>query len=267
MKVILGIIILGILTLGSCQPNVDGCQHPLSKNFEPEADQDPKDVCEYYQLQPTYRHTLNGIDTFIIGQALVDMNGDTFLVNQVAFLGSNVHLIDGTGKEWTSLEEIVLYSQNSTPVNAEDNFFIGRPTLANYNAAGWVELGVYDSIAFHIGLPVSMQTTKQTSVTESQHPLSNTAVFNMYTDSTNTYSACKVQLTEKSTGRQMVLDIIDYVPFRFAKTVSVLDGFDTAIPIQINYGSLFDGVAVSTDTDSIIALKITQNLPNAFSVY
>lgn len=268
MKLVLGIIILVVLTLGACQKQVDGCQHPLAKNFEPAADQDPNDVCEFYELQATFQHTLNGTDTFFVGQPLLDANGDTFVVNQIAFLGGGMHLIDvATGEEKTSIEEIVLFNQSSTPVNAEDNFFIGQPNLYTYNAAGWVELGVYDSLCFHLGLSSSMVQAKQSSVTESQHPLSNTAITNMYTDSTNTYSTCKVQLTQNSTGRQIVLDIVDYVPLHFAKTISVLDGVDTPIPIQINYTNLFNGLTLNTDTDSMVGLKITQNLPNAFSVY
>ena len=268
MKIIFGITVFLLLIFTACQKNVDGCQHPRAKNFNPEADRDPNSACEYYQLQPTFQHTTNGTDTFFVGQWFLDSNGDTFTVNQVAFLGSAVHLIHSDDRtEQTSIDEIILYSQSSSPLLTEDNFFIGQPGLYTYDAAGWIEVGIYDSITFCIGVPPAVSVTKQSSVEESQHPLSNTAITNMYVDSTDTYSTCKVQLTQNSNDRKIILDLVTYVPFRLAKTISVLDGVDTAIPIQINYTNLFSGLSLNTDTDSIIQVKLTQNLPNAFSTY
>ena len=220
-------------------------------------------------MQTVFQHTTNGTDTFFLGQWFLDSNGDTFTVNQVAFLGSAVHLIDvNTRIQQTSIDEIVLYSQSSNPLPTEDNFFISQPGLYSYDAAGWIGVGTYDSLAFCIGVPTAVSVTKQSSVEESQHPLSNTSVVNMYVDSTSRYSTCKIQLTQNSNDRKIILDIIDYIPFRFAKVITVVDGEDTAIPIKINYTELFDGLSLNTDTtDAMVQQKITQNLPNAFSTY
>ncbi|MBL4650954.1 MAG: hypothetical protein JKY03_14575, partial [Aureispira sp.] len=127
MKIFFCFLVLIILSFSACTKKVDGCMHPRAANFNPEADEDKKNACSYYQLQLEMQHFPNTLasDTLKFGNWLYDANNDPFYLSTMKILAGEVHLVKASnGDEIKSPESTPFYNSNNTPIYAEDNFFI-----------------------------------------------------------------------------------------------------------------------------------------------
>ncbi|MFT5645427.1 MAG: hypothetical protein ACI976_000097 [Aureispira sp.] len=270
MKIFFCILVLITLNFSACTKKVEGCMHPRAENFNPEADEDKNNTCNYYQLQLEMQHSTNTLsnDTLKFGNWLYDANNDPFYLSTMKILAGELHLVKtSNGEEIKSPESTPFYNSNNTPIYAEDNFFIC--TLESYaaNIAAWTELGDFDRIRFHLGIPDAIQMTKPTLVTEQNHPLSTTASTDMFdTDSTGYFTA-QIVVVQPNSGDVLTLDFFDYIPIELPYIVTVEDGAHIPIRLRLDYLVLFNGISFTNDSPTLIKDKIRQNFLTAFSTY
>ena len=244
--------------------------HPRAANFNPEADEDKKNACSYYQLQLEMQHYANTLanDTLKFGNWLYDANNDPFYLSTMKILAGEVHLVKASnGDEIKSPESTPFYNSNNTPIYAEDNFFIS--TLESYaaNITGWTELGDFDRIRFHLGIPEAIRKTNPVLVTERDHPLSTTASAYMHDSDSTGYLTAQIVVVQPNSGEVLTFDFFDYIPIELPYMVTVLDGVNIPIRLRLDYLVLFNGISFTNDSSAIVKDKIRQNFLTAFSTY
>lgn len=242
--------------------------HPRATNFNPEADVD--EGCTYYQLSLEMQHYAPSLrpDTLIKGNWLYDANNEPFYLNAFQILGGEVHLVKaGTDEVFQSPETVSFYDFNGFPIQTEDNFFISHLEKYDYEIAGWTELGNFDRLHFHLGIPNEIRQTNPAEVTESGHPLSTTATTYMFDSSSMSYRTCHIEVVQPNTSKNISLDLFDYIPIELPYAIEVKDGENIPIRLKLNYQTLFNGISFSNDNILTIKNKLVQNFPAAYSTY
>jgi hypothetical protein len=244
--------------------------HPRAENFNPEADEDKNNSCNYYQLQLEMQHYANTSpgDTLKFNDWLYDANNDSFRLNTMKILAGELHLVKASnGDEIKSPESTPFYNSNSTPTYAEDNFFISTLESYSTNITGWTELGDFDRIRFHLGIPEAIRKTSPALVAEQNHPLSTTSNVYMFDSTSMGYLTAQIVVFQPNPDTTFTFDFFDYIPIELPYTVTVQDGINIPIRLRLDYLVLFNGVSFTNDSPAIIKDKIRQNFPTAFSTY
>ncbi len=244
--------------------------HPRAVNFNPEADEDKNDACQYYQLILQMQHFASSLpnDTLKFGNWLYDANNEPFYLSTMNLLAGEVHLVkSGTNEEIKSPETAPFFNANSTPIYVEDNFFISTLEEYAYNIAGWTELGDFDRIRFKLGIPDAIRATNPSLVSEANHPLSTTAIRYMYDSTSMNYLTAKIVVEQPNTNTKLSFDFFDYIPIELPYAVTAQDGANIPIRLRLDYLALFNGISFSNDSPTIIKDKISQNFTTAFSTY
>lgn len=244
--------------------------HPRAKNFNPEADEDKNDACEYYELTLAMQHYANTLtnDTLAFGNWLYDANNEPFYLSTMKILAGELHLVKtGTNEEIESPESAPFYNANGTPTYVEDNFFISNLESYSYNITGWTELGSFDRIRFHLGIPEAILSTNPSLVTEQSHPLSTTASTYMFDSTSMSYLTAQIVVVQPNSSTTLSFNFFDYIPIELPYAINVVDGADTPIRLRLNYVALFNGISFTNDSETIIKDKISQNFLTSFSTY
>ncbi|CAA6819458.1 MAG: Unknown protein [uncultured Aureispira sp.] len=244
--------------------------HPRAKNFSPEADQDQNDVCDYYELQLQMQHYANTLldDTLKLGNWLYDANSEPFYLSTMNVLAGELHLIQASdGAEIKSPESAAFFNSNSTPTYAEDNFFISKPESYAADITGWTELGDFDRLRFHLGIPDAIRKTSPALVTEQNHPLSTSGSAYMFDSTSMSYLTAKIVVVQPNSGTTLTFDFFDYIPIELPYLVTVQDGVNIPIRLRLDYLTLFNGISFSNDSSTVVKDKIRQNFLTAFSTY
>jgi len=244
--------------------------HPRAENFSPEADQDKTDACVYYELVLEMQHYANSLpdDTLKLGDWLYDVNNTPFYLSKMSILAGELHLVSASnGAEIKSPESAPFFNSNSTPTYVEDNFFISTPESYTAEVAGWAELGDFDRLRFHLGIPEVIRKTSPALVTEKNHPLSTLANVYMFDSTSMSYLTAQIVVVQPNSGITLTFDFFDYIPIELPYLVRVEDGLDVPIRLRLDYLALFNGISFTNDSPTIIKDKIRQNFPTAFSTY
>ena len=268
MRPFLLFITISALCYTACQQKVEGCMHPRAKNFNPEADENTG--CDYYKMTLEMQHFADSLpnDTLLLGDTLFDIDNNAFYLNSMSILCSGAHLSDvNSGTEYTGEEYIYLFNSNNESFLIEDNFFIVTPGTYSFNISSWTELGEFDSLHFHLGVPPSIANTDPSRVTESNHPLSTSAITYMYDSTSTSYLSCNMEIFEVNSGDEHSFHFFDYININLPYTISVEDGEDVPIRLKVDYHVLFEGISFNNDSHSVIKSKIAQKFPLVFSTF
>jgi hypothetical protein len=270
MKIYIFALIIITLSFSSCTKKVDGCMHPRAFNFNPAADEEKNTICDFYELVLQMQHYANTLpgDTLKLGNLLYDANSEPFYLSTMKILAGELHLVKAsTGEEIKSIESAPFYNSNGSPIYAEDNFFIS--TLESYagEIAGWAELGDFDRLRFHLGIPESIRKTSPALVSEQGHPLSTNAVTYMFDSTSMSYLTAQIVVVQPNSNTQLAFDFFDYIPIELPYVVNVQDGAHIPIRLRLDYLALFNGISFTNDSPAIVKDKITQNFSIAFSTY
>ena len=82
----------------------------------------------------------------------------------------------------------------------------------------------------------------------------------------NTFNYGKWEIINTNTSDTSFYKIADTVWIELPINVVAKDGFDTRIPLRLNYSILFEGISFTNDNQVLIEQKIKNNLRNAFSI-
>lgn len=259
------------LGLAACQERPEGCTDPRAVNFDPEADVLSDAGCNYYQLEIAWQHYSQNApnDTLKMGNWLTDNAGEFFFLERCNWLGSEVRLqAVGRTAVSTSPKTILLYKNNGTATEVEDNFFVMALDNFTDNAAGWSELGDFDQLYFQLGIDADLQAVNPSRTPVNAHPLSATAVPYLYDSTQTAFSSLElVAVQPNNNNNRIEIRLADIFNFAFPYGVQVVDGENVPIRIRLNYDVLFGGVSFSNDSVATIQDKLRQNIPLAFSVY
>lgn len=259
------------LGLVACQEQAEGCMDPRAIDFDPEADVPSEAGCEYYQLELAWQHYSQNApnDTLRFGNWLSDANGDVFYLDKCNWLGSEVRLTPvGSSRGVVSPASVLLYKNDGSAVQAEDNFFLMTLDKFSANATGWVEVGEFDQVSFQIGAGNELQTVNPGRTTEREHPLSATASPYLYDSTQAAFKTLElVAIQPLNNNRQIKVNLFDHFNFSFPYTTTAVSGENHPIRIRLDYDVLLAGISFNNDPVFVIEQKLRQNIPLAFSVY
>lgn len=268
MYFLLGAICLGLV---ACQEQAEGCMDPRAINFDPEADVPSEAGCEYYQLELAWQHYAQNApnDTLRFGNWLSDAAGEAFYLDKCNWLGSEVRLTPvGSSVGVVSPASVLVYKNDGSAVQAEDNFFLMTLDKFSADATGWVEVGEFDQLSFQIGTGPDLQTVNPGRTTEAQHPLSATASPYLYDSTQAAFKTLELVAIQPTNGnRQIKVDLFEHFNFSFPYRVTAVSGEGVPIRIRLDYDVLLNGISFSNDPVFVIENKLKQNIPLAFSVY
>jgi hypothetical protein len=227
--------------------------------------------CNYYQLEIAWQHYSQNApnDTLRMGNWLTDNAGEFFFLERCNWLGSEVQLqAVGRTTVSTSPKNILLYKNDGTATEVEDNFFVMALDNFTANAAGWSELGDFGQLYFQVGIDANLQAVNPSRTPVNAHPLSATAVPYLYDSTQTAFSSLElVAVQPNNNNNRIEIRLADVFNFAFPYGVQVVDGENVPIRIRLNYDVLFSGVSFSNDSVATIQDKLRQNIPLAFSVY
>ncbi|MFK7799406.1 MAG: hypothetical protein AB8E82_18285 [Aureispira sp.] len=269
---IIGLLALACcLGLAACQERPEGCTDPRAINFDPEADVLSDVGCTYYQLEIAWQHYSQNApnDTLKMGNWLLDNAGEFFFLERCNWLGSGVRLqAVGNNTASASPDNILLYKNDGTATEVEDNFFLMALDNFQTEAVGWPELGDFDQLYFQVGIDANLQAVNPSRTPTQAHPLSATAVPYLYDSTQTAFSSLElVAIQPNNNNHRIEIRLADVFNFAFPYVVQVVDGENVPIRIRLNYDVLFAGVSFSNDSVTMIENKLRQNIPLAFSVY
>lgn len=254
--------------LSGCQEKVTGCMHPRAINFDPEADE--SGACNFYELVLEMQHFTSATtnDTLLLGDTLYDALDTAFILNSFAILCSETSLIQtAQATRMRGAEQLSMSRVDGSEIQVEDNFFIISPEIYSYNISEWKELGSFDSVQFFVGTNSILEAADPSSVSEQNHPLSNSSIPYLFDEDSSAYLALDIQLSLVHGALQKELKLVNYLKLALPFNGTVVDGSNTILPLRLNYDVLFNNVSVFNDTEAEIQSKLLQNIANAISTF
>lgn len=265
MKYIFIIICISLFLVFQSCTRVEGCNDPIAKNYNAEADKNC--CCEYYQLRFNIEHTAGGIGTtFAYFTAYLDAMGDNYEVKTASILISKVELLTASGEAVGIHDSIFIPLVNGTNSWLRNDFSALRPGTFINDIGNFVELGSYAKIRFLVGLEGDATTTDGLDITDTQHPLSSGHSSGHYDQETNTYWYERWEVIRPSTADTLRFGLRDTLWVELNYPITVTDGNNVNIPLQIDYLHFFENVSFANDDSITIVQKIKDNTRDAFSI-
>jgi len=256
-------ILLSFL-LQSCTP-VEGCKDPLASNFDPEADKNC--CCQYYQLKFEIDHSIDSLGTdFNLLSAYPDADINFYQVKSSAILISSISLINRSGESFSVIDKIELPLSSGGSELFTNDFNVIKPGTFINSIGGFSSFGNFERLKFLVGLNNSASRANALEIYDNTNPLSYLNTNTFFDANSNTFNYGKWEIINTNTSDTSFYKIADTVWIELPINVVAKDGFDTRIPLRLNYSILFDGISFSNDSQTLIEQKIKNNLRNAFSI-
>jgi len=262
-QVTITFLILAFL-IQSCG-RVEGCNDPLAKNYNAEADKTC--CCEYYQLRFDIAHVSDSMATTFSALApYSDADGNIYQVKSAALLLSSVSLIRSNGTSAEVGDSVMLPLQSSTSGWFRDDFSVLRPGTFINKIGNFTNFGPYEKVRFLVGLVANAAQTKGEDMSDANHPLAASNSIGMYDLNSSTYNFGRWEIIKSTLSDTVFYSLKDTVWVELPYNVVAVDGIDTKIPIQFNYSRLFEGISFVSDDSSTVVQKIKNNTRYAFSI-
>lgn len=250
--------------LQSCG-SVEGCNEPLAKNYNAEADK--VCCCEYYQLRFDMAHVSDAAGTAFSPLApYSDADGHVYQVKSAALLLSSVSLIRSDGTSAEVGDSILLPLQSSTSEWFADDFSLLLPGTFINKIGSFTHFGPYEKVRFLVGLAGNAATTKGEDLSDATNPLAASNSTAMYDSNSDAYNFGRWEIIKSTLSDTTFYVLRDTVWVELPYNVTAFDGVDTRIPIQFNYTRLFDGISFVNDDSTTVVQKIKNNTRHAFSI-
>jgi len=270
-----------LLICQSCYQSQEGCLDVLATNFDVTADidcclEDNVCCCTYPTLNLAIDHKLTA-DTslnFALGSPLtVDDSSHFFIVDDIKFYLTNLHLVNTTTGEEAGVEDsIELYViddlGNLVTTTVEDNFSLINRNQFSYPLGEFRSSGIYDALRFDVGIAGLANHTLTDSLA-TNHALS-IQTDTLQIDPVSGYIFNKIDLrrdtvSSTATNRIEILDLIA-VQLALNEPITIANGFDITINLRMNHLDWYTGINFVTDTDEQIVNKIVLNTTNVFKI-
>ncbi len=259
------ILFIGIT---SCADKIEGCLDINAVNFDVDADVDC--CCTYPDLVVNFNHVFGDTTFRIANEYPYNTDLDTFLVNEMSILFSNIHPIQN-GVPYLVDDQIAVNvndTQGEETLELEDNFIVMTPTKFSYSVNGFSRSGTYDGVELLMGLDADARRIIPDSVFVTDHVLQSEqdsiweetiGYFYLYLDVVPDKDLPDI-------SKKIVIYGDDSVELEFFGEIFGDIGYDFEIDLKIDYKILFDGINFDADDESAISQKILDNFPNAISL-
>ncbi len=262
MRILPIFLLLAVYFLLQSCSNVEGCNDPLAKNYNAEADKTC--CCEYYQLRFDMAHSIDRLGTdFNLMEFYYDLSGDAYQVKSASILISSVSLIRADGSAVLVKDTVLLTLQDGSSVWTIDDYALLKPGTFVNDIGSFIDFGNYEKVRFLVGLQGIALNTDGTAITASSNPLASANGF--YNLSNTEYRFGRWELIKNITDTT-IYELKDTVWIELPYSVTAVDGVDTKIPIGLNYNKLFEGISFVNEDSTAIVQKIKNNTRNAFFI-
>jgi hypothetical protein len=240
---------------------VEGCNDPLAKNFDAEADKNC--CCQYYQLRFDIDHSIDSFGTaFNLLDYYTDAAGAAYQIKSSALLISEISLIKADGTAFQINDSILTTLRNGSSSWLKDDFIYLKPGTFISNIGSFTNFGDYTKVRFLVGL-TGTAADSDGSVLSSSHPLSASNGF--YDGTTQRYRSGRWEIIKNVTDTT-VYELGDTLWVELDYPISCRDGFDTVVPLGFNYSTLMQDVVFASDDSLSVIQKLKNNIRNAFYI-
>ena len=262
-KAILFVII--ILFFQNCLEPKEGCLDVNATNFDVTAakDCDKSCTCSYPSLIIATNYSSGG-SSFNFNTTYKNDVGDSFRIVSSQMYLSDFQLINDNNVIIRTIDSVSL-TRASDSIKVLNNYaLIGKNVGFDFTIGTFNSTDKFLKVKFRVGLDdVAAKTIP--SKMPATHPLS-TKADSMYISSQNQYIFNKFVIAKGVNFRDTLrINITTPKDLEFVKSLSYPLGFNTTIPLTINYLQFFKGVIFSEDVN-LITQKIVNNTSSAFSI-
>lgn len=251
--------LLFVCSWQACDTPTDGCTDPIAQNFNPEADKDC--CCAYYQLKLSTQYLANDSSALELLSSYANPSGnDSFQVQSARLLLSDIQLINNAGQAFGIEDSILLTLGSASTANAADDFMDALSGQFVLTAGKFTHLGNYTAVAFSVGLAPQWQTASQSALPDAH------ALLSFYSATDQRYRAQRWSVVRNATQDTLSYEVSDTTRIVLAINKTVVDGADTAIPINILYDKLWQGIDWYNDDSLSVVQKLKTNSHNAFVI-
>jgi len=269
-------LFLSLGVLSSCYQPIEGCLDREASNFDVSADNACSDCCVYPSMRLAVIHRMVSEDTtltFQLNERYEDDFGQSYRISQVSYYFQGASLIKTDGQR-IEVQDSVLLTRvegigdtvqefyRDDVLRVEGSNFQFR-SLGTFRGSGLLSL-----FELTLGLPENYVQVLPASA-PAGHPLSQT---DLWTEEEGFAQARMVLISESPADTlTKVIEIRSPQPLGSgvisAPTTLVLPpGFGTELTLQVDYRAWLRGVNTLSDSESVIADKIRDNLPNSFEL-
>ena len=274
-----------IVLLGSCYTPIDGCLNIDATNYDASADEPCDDCCVFPNLNLKITHSVTikgafGQDSVINHSAdstFSNFNDNFFQIKGIEFYLSDFQLVlmDGSIAEVEEEMTFMIYesgaSQTSKDTTVKDDFVLVSRSSFNYTIGEFRNPGTFMELRFSVGIDEGLSSINSDTLADT-HPLSSENMMCFGTrDSGFVYqefSLVKDTLTNPTEVEvfQMGKEIANSVQVILPLFGVLEPGFDSEIPLKVNYTKWLKGIDFTTNDVETIKSKIVSNTAEAFEI-
>lgn len=252
-----------LAALQSCS-RVEGCNDPIAKNYDAEADKNC--CCEYYKLRFNLAHQVNDSTSLAYFTRYADALGDSFELKFASLLISEIALIDASGNAFFIEDTVLVPLINGNSNWFVDDFIAIRPGTFINEVGNFTQFGSYNKIRFLVGLQGEAVNADGLDISDTQFPLSASHSAAHYNQNSNSYWFSRWEIIRPTLSDTLRFGVRDTVWVELNYTAAVVDGANTDIPIAVNYLDFFNNISFMNDDSTSVVQKIKTNTRNAFSI-
>jgi hypothetical protein len=272
------ILMIGVLfTITSCYQKQEGCLDIRATNFDLDADIPCEDCCEYPDLRLKFLHrevlpdTINNIG--YADSVYFDGAANAFRINSLKYYVSNIRLLASDGSEAAVNETIDIATPNGI-ITFIDDFLLVNGSLGSALTAGsFSTIKTFDKIRIFVGLDSDLQSVDPTTLPD-DHVLAINQDTSMYDIQNGMYFLGNHEIFRDTTAidtvpRSVAIPMF-YGPVEltldFPEAVSLPEGFDMEITLQVNVPDWFATSDVRLISDQQLFTNIVSKMSETFSV-
>ncbi len=272
------LLVFVLIGLAGCYEKQEGCLDIRATNFDLEADIACEDCCEYPDLKLKFLHRQVEPDTvYSIGFAdsvYYDGVANPFRLNALKYYISNIRVVDSDGSEARVNETIEITKAGGSIATFTDDFLLVNGNLSSTLTAGsFSTIKTYEKIRFFIGLDNDLQGVDPSTLPDN-HVLAVNQDSSMFDFQNGLYLMANHEIYTDTTAVDTIPRLIEvplwYGPvemeLEFPESITLPEGFDLEITIQVDAPSWFETSNVRTIADDQFFTNIVSELSESFSV-
>ena len=266
-KTLLLPLMLIIITLifQNCLEPTEGCLDVNATNFDVTAakDCDKSCTCTYPSLIIATNY-VRDTSSFNFNTTYKNDLGDSFRIVSTQLYLCDFQLINDKNVTIRTIDSVALTRATDTIKVLNNYALVGKNIGFDFTIGTFNSTDKFTKVKFRVGLDdVAAKTIP--SKMPSTHPLS-TKTDTMYIESQSQYIFNKFVIAKGVNFKDTLrLNITTPTDLEFVKSLSFPLGFNTTIPLTINYLQFFKGVKFSEDVN-LIKQKVVNNTSSAFSI-
>lgn len=256
-----GVFLILACLLPACYEPQDGCLDIRATNFDPTADNPCDNCCSYPNLVIRCTHVA-GSGKFSDKPKFADVNGDSFSVEQVRFVISDVSLELSDGSV-INITDTVQYIEDTDTTLLPDSYAVLSTGIFDATVGTLPAQGTFTKLHFKVGVvpdwiwPGGFPTG---------HPIADATLYDQtFGYRYNTLTINRFDPEETTSFVLLTPDYLVDVTVPFGTPVEAKEGYDTTVKLKIDHQKWFTGIDLSASNAEILDL-IFQNTPTVFSI-